>query len=139
MSGCVSSLLQHGFSVSAEGASSRDHKNPHVPLNVSRHQLVHSLLRSSYRSHNRFFPLPPSLYVYRQPYFTLDRATLMYATGRPSNVHFLSARGSLFSPEDRGIRGLKRCSGLLCPPNNILSFRTAFHLHVTIAHRLYVL
>ena len=120
-SGYVSSLLQHGFFVSSEGASSRDHKDPHVPLPVSRHQLVHSSLRSLYRSHNRFFPLYPFLYVYRQPHFTFDRATLMYATGRPSNVHFLSAKGSLSSPEDRGIRGLERCSGLLCPPNNLLS------------------
>ncbi len=89
-------------------------------LIVSRHQLVHSSIRSLYRSHNQLFPLPPSLYVYRQPYFTLDRAFLMYATGRPSNVHFLSARGSLSSTEDRGIRGLENCSGLLCPPNNLL-------------------
>ena len=57
VSGCVSSLLQHGFFVSAEGASLRDHKNPHVPLHVSHHQLVHSSLRSSYRSRNRFFLL----------------------------------------------------------------------------------
>lgn len=33
-SGCVSPLLQHGF-------FERDHKNTHVPLLVSRHQLVH--------------------------------------------------------------------------------------------------
>lgn len=26
-------------------------------------------------------------------------------------------QGSLFYPEDRGIRGLERCSGFLCPPN----------------------
>ena len=46
VSGCVSSLLQYSFFVSAEGVFLRDHKNPHVPLYVSRHQLVHSSLRS---------------------------------------------------------------------------------------------
>ena len=135
VSGCVSSLLQHGFFVSAEGASSRDDKNPHVLLlHVSRHQLVHSSLRSSYRSHNWFFPLPPSLYVYRQPSFTLDRATLMYATGRPSNLHFLSAR-EVFLYLKTGASAASNVAQRCCAHQTIYIFRTASHLHVTIVHR----
>ena len=44
-------------------------------------------------------PFFPSLrpFMYNKQIFTLDRATLIYATGRPSNVHFLAARGSLSS------------------------------------------
>ena len=44
-------------------------------------------------------PFFPSLrpFMYNKHIFTLDRATLMYATGPPSNVHFLAARGSLSS------------------------------------------
>ena len=95
---------------------------------VSHHQLIHSSLRSSYRLHNQFFPLLPSLYVY-----TLDRANLMYATGRSGNVHFLPARKNLYSLEDRGIRGLERCSGLLCPPNELISLLLIF----SFTHGLY--
>ena len=114
----------------AEGASSRDHKNSHVFL---RHQPVHSSLRSSYRSHNRFFPLPPSLYVYRQSYLTLNRATLMYATDRPSN----------FYPHEKAFlhlkKGHRRPRTLLrvvaVPTKQYIIFDTASHFLVTIAHR----
>lgn len=66
-----------------------------------------------------FFPLPPSLHVYRHLDFTLDRATLIYVTGRPSGVHFQPAQGSLSSPRNMGLRDLERRSGFLCPPNKL--------------------
>lgn len=46
-----------------------------------------------------YLPFFPSLalFMYNKHIFTLDRATLLYVTGRPSNVHFLAARGSLSS------------------------------------------
>ena len=129
-SGCVFFLLQHGVFVLAEGASSRDYKNSHDFL---RHQPVHSSLRSSYCSHNRFFPLPPSLYVYRQSYLTLNRATLMYATGRPSN----------FYPHEKAFlhlkKGHRRPRTLLrvvaVPTKQYIIFDTASHFLETIAHR----
>ena len=67
-------------------ASSRDHKNPYVPLlfSVVISQLVHlSIPLFVSFAQPILFPLPPSPYVYRQPYFTLDRATLMYVCGSP--------------------------------------------------------
>ena len=58
----------------------QDHKNPQVPHSCSSSSVRSLSLCSPYRSHNRLFPLPPSLYVHRQPCFALDRATLMNAT-----------------------------------------------------------
>ena len=52
-----------------------------------------------------FFP-PSVPLMYNKQTFTLDRATLMYATGRPSNVHFLAAQGSLFCREAFRRKGL---------------------------------
>ena len=54
----------------------------------------------------------------------------MYATGRLSDVHFLPGKlffigrqgQAYFSSEDKGICGLERRSGFLCPPNNLLSY-----------------
>ena len=46
-----------------------------------------------------------------------EQRSLPSRTGKP---FFREAfrRKSLSHPEDRGIRGLERCSGFLCPPNN---------------------
>ncbi len=60
----------------------------------------------------------------------------MYATGRSSDVHFLPGKpffirrqGQAYSlSEDKGIRGLKRRSGFLCPPNNLLSYSCSLFL-----------
>lgn len=87
-SGCLSSSLQRVFFRLAAGPFSRDHKNPQVALNVTCYQLVHSSLRAWYRSHNQFFPPPPppppSLYLHRQLFFRLDRATLIYGKYLPT-------------------------------------------------------
>ena len=54
------------------------------------HSSTHRIIRTT------VFPsLHP--FMYNKHISTLDRATLMYATGRPSNVHFLAPRGSLSS------------------------------------------
>ena len=77
-------------------AFSARHKNPQVSSLMSliitsfTRQLTRRLV---HRLHNRFFPsLHP--FMYNKHIFTLDSATSMYAIGRPSNVYFLTARGS---------------------------------------------
>ena len=61
----------------------------------------------------------------------------MYATGRPSNFHFLAAQGSLWSgrpfPTKRigGIRGLERHSGFLCPPICCKVILAWWYVHVS--------
>ncbi len=76
-------------------ASSARHKNPQIS------SLIFLIMTSSGRPLIASFEQPffPSLrsFMYNKHISTLDRATLMYATGRPSNVHFLAARGSLSS------------------------------------------
>ena len=45
----------------------------------------------------------------------LDRATLIYATGRPSDVHFPTHEEAFLRQKERGMRGLERRSGFSVP------------------------
>ena len=67
-----------------------------------------------------FFPLPPVPFMYaKQLDLTLDRPTSMYATGRPSDVHFVRTRKPSFIKK----RGASAASNVaqvsLYPPNNL--------------------
>ena len=77
------------------GSSSARHKSPQVS------PLMSLIITSSTRPLIASFAQPffPSLrpFMYIKHIVTLDRATFMYTTGRPRNVHFLAARGSFSS------------------------------------------
>ena len=75
--------------------------------------LLASLLLSSILSH----PSHTSFFWAQISFWPPEQRSFSSRTGK---LFFREAfrRKGLSHPEDRGIRGLKRCSGFLCPPNN---------------------
>ena len=112
---------------------SRTHLFPSLSLVVSAftHHSVHRIVCAT----DSFPSLHHSMYI-------IDRATLMYATGRPRNVHFLSAWGNLSSSETGASAASNAAQGCCahqkiyylpyCFPSFTLGIYYCFLLHINL-------
>ena len=86
------------------------------PLITSRLTLLIALIAST----ALFFPPSHRPFMYtKHSDLTLDRATLMYATGRPSDVHFLRTGKPFFTKKRGAFAASNFAQVSLYPPKNI--------------------